>query len=69
MPRIIRSIICLQSVHDGTITFHHTGHIVDQWYIILRYTTDRICISSNSEGSKKLPDGGRLQPKHVGASI
>jgi hypothetical protein len=28
-----------------------------------------ICISSNSEGSKKLPDDGRLRPKHVGASI
>jgi hypothetical protein len=27
------------------------------------------CISSNSEGSKKLPDYGRLLPKHVGASI
>jgi hypothetical protein len=25
-------------------------------------------ISSNSEGSKKLPDDGRLLPKHVGAS-
>jgi hypothetical protein len=34
-----------------------------------RYTTHLICISSNSEGSKKLPDDGRLLPKHVGASI
>jgi hypothetical protein len=24
---------------------------------------------SNSEGSKKLPDDGRLLPKHVGANI
>jgi hypothetical protein len=31
------------------------------------YTTHSICISSNSEGSKKLPDDGRLLPKHVGA--
>jgi hypothetical protein len=29
----------------------------------------RSCISSNSEGSKKLPDDGRRLPKHVGASI
>jgi hypothetical protein len=28
-----------------------------------------IVVSSNSEGSKKLPDDGRLLPKHVGASI
>jgi hypothetical protein len=28
-----------------------------------------ICISSNSEVSKKLPDDGRLLPKHVGASM
>jgi hypothetical protein len=28
-----------------------------------------ICISSNSEGSKKLPDDGRLLPKHVEAII
>jgi hypothetical protein len=28
-----------------------------------------ICISSNSKGSKKFPDDGRLLPKHVGASI
>jgi hypothetical protein len=28
-----------------------------------------VCISCNSEGSKKLPEDGRLLPKHVGASI
>jgi hypothetical protein len=27
------------------------------------------CISSNSEGSKKLPDDGRLLPKYVEAGI
>jgi hypothetical protein len=37
--------------------------------IYFRYTTHSIYISSNSEGSKKLPDDGRLLPKHVGASI
>jgi hypothetical protein len=26
-------------------------------------------VSSNLEGSKKLPDDGRLLPKHVGVSI
>jgi hypothetical protein len=31
-------------------------------------TTYSICISSNSDGSKKLPDDGRLLQKHVGAS-
>jgi hypothetical protein len=35
----------------------------------LWYTTHSICISSNSDGSKKLPDDGGLQPKHVGDSI
>jgi hypothetical protein len=33
-----------------------------------RYTTHSICISSNLKGSKKLPDDGRLLPKHVGTS-
>jgi hypothetical protein len=37
--------------------------------IYFRYTTHSICISSNSEGSKKLPDDGRLLLEHVGASI
>jgi hypothetical protein len=33
------------------------------------YFTHSICISSNSEGSMKLPDDGRLLSKYVGASI
>jgi hypothetical protein len=33
------------------------------------YTTNLICISGNSEGSKKLPDDGRLLPSRVGASM
>jgi hypothetical protein len=32
-------------------------------------TTHSICISRNSERSKKLHDDGRLLPKHVGTSI
>jgi hypothetical protein len=32
-------------------------------------TTYLVCISSNSHGSKKLPDDGRLLPKCVGACI
>jgi hypothetical protein len=38
----------------GTTTLRHT------------YT---ICISSNSDESKKLPDDGILLPKHVGACV
>jgi hypothetical protein len=37
--------------------------------IYFRYTTHSICISSNSEGSKKFPDDGRLLSKHLGASV
>jgi hypothetical protein len=37
--------------------------------IHFRYTTQSICILSNSEGSKMLPDDGRLLPKYVGDSI
>jgi hypothetical protein len=44
----------------------HTGHITTHYMI---YTTHSVCISSNSEGSKKIPDDGRLLLKHVGASI
>jgi hypothetical protein len=36
---------------------------------IIWYTTHSMCNSGNSEGSKKLPDDGRLLPKHVGASL
>jgi hypothetical protein len=42
-------------------------HQVRQSHVIW-YTTRPICISSNSGGSNKLPDDGRLLPKHVGAS-
>jgi hypothetical protein len=37
--------------------------------IYFRHTAYSICISSISDESKKLPDDGRLLPKHVGASI
>jgi hypothetical protein len=37
--------------------------------IYFRYTTYSICISSSSDESKKLPDDGRLLPKHVGACV
>jgi hypothetical protein len=33
------------------------------------YTTYSFCISRTPDGSKKLPDYGRLLPKHVGTSI
>jgi hypothetical protein len=36
--------------------------------IYFRYTTHSIYISSRSEGSKMLPDDGRLLLKHVGAN-
>jgi hypothetical protein len=36
---------------------------------IVWYTTHSICISGNIEWFKKLPDDGRLLPKHVGVSI
>jgi hypothetical protein len=37
--------------------------------IYFRYTTYSICISGNSDESKKLPDDGRPMPKHVAARI
>jgi hypothetical protein len=40
----------------------------DSFYIYLRYTIHSIYTSSNSEGSKKLPDDGRLLPKYVEAN-
>jgi hypothetical protein len=33
--------------------------------IYFRYSTNSICISRKSEGSKQLPNDGRLLPKHV----
>jgi hypothetical protein len=52
----------LGSTSDGTTTLRHTGHITTHYIY-------SICISSNSDGSKNLPDDDRLLPKHVGASI
>jgi hypothetical protein len=46
----------------------HSGTQVTLTYIIW-YTAYSICILSNSDGSKKLPDDGRLLPKYVGACI
>jgi hypothetical protein len=44
-------------------------HINPLSVIYFRYTTYSICISSNSDESKKLPDDGRQLSKHVGACI
>jgi hypothetical protein len=46
----------------------HSGTQDTKTYIIW-YTSYLFCISSNSHGSKKLPDDGRLLPKHVEACI
>jgi hypothetical protein len=50
---------CHGSVREGTTTLRHTDQV----------TSHLICISSNSQGAKKLPDDGRLLLKHVGASV
>jgi hypothetical protein len=55
---------------DHSICFNihkpfHTLILLSVIYFI--YTTYSICISSNSNESKKLPDDGRPLPKHVGA--
>jgi hypothetical protein len=52
----------------GTVccAFQNTGHIKLTLYDIPPVL---FCISSNSHGSKKLPDDGRLLLKHVGACI
>jgi hypothetical protein len=55
----------LGSTTNGTTTLRHTGHI-NVHYMIYHLL---ICISSNSDGSKKLPNDGRLLPKQVGACI
>jgi hypothetical protein len=47
-------VVC---VHTNHVTTHYMiYHLIDLYF---RY----------SDGSKKLPDDGRLLPKHVGASI
>jgi hypothetical protein len=50
---------------DG-ISYNYDIYI---YIYIIWYNTHSILISGNSEGSKKLPDDGRLLQKHVGASI
>jgi hypothetical protein len=63
-------------VHHVVITSFNLFY--STWYVIqtdalsviyFRYTAPPICISSNSEGSNKLPDNDRLLPKHAGASM
>jgi hypothetical protein len=49
----------------GTTTLRHTDHINIHYMIYHLFDLK----SGNSDGSKKLPDDGRLLPKHVGASI
>jgi hypothetical protein len=53
------------NIHNGTTTMRHTGHVTAHYMIYHPFD----CISSNSEGSKKISDDGRLLPKHVGATI
>jgi hypothetical protein len=48
----------------GTTTVRHTGHVTTRYMIC----HPSVCISRNSGGSNKLPDDGRLLPKHVGAN-
>jgi hypothetical protein len=49
---------------DGTTTIRPTGHVTT--YYMIYHPFD---LYFNSEESKKLPDDGRLLPKHVGANI
>jgi hypothetical protein len=58
----------LLEIQIGWVVYHiMCGYVacVPEW----RGSTHSICISSKSEGSKKLPDDGRLLPKQVGDSI
>jgi hypothetical protein len=51
----------------GTKTLRHTGHLTKP--TLYDIPPNHSVFSRNSEGSKKLPDDGRLLPKHVGAGI
>jgi hypothetical protein len=67
---LIHCSSCCYCIHSICFILHKMLYILILLPVIyFRYTTQSICISSNSEGSKKLPDDGRLLPKHVGASI
>jgi hypothetical protein len=59
--------ICTQlgSTKDGTTTLRHTGHVTTHYMTCHLFDL----YLSNLEGSRKLPDDGRLLPKHVEASI
>jgi hypothetical protein len=68
----VSAVVC----HHQEASWIHPSYLKcrsNMWYIIycmfMCYTTYSICISSNSEESKKLPDNGRPLPKHVGACI
>jgi hypothetical protein len=55
----------LRSTTNGTTTPQATGHIHLHYMINHLF----VLLSSNSHGSRKLPDDGRLLPKHVEACI
>jgi hypothetical protein len=52
----------LGSTTDGTTNIRHTGHVTIHYMIYHPFDL-------YSEGSKKLPDDGRLLPKYVGVTI
>jgi hypothetical protein len=69
LPYFKSLYIMLLVCHSICFTLHDMLYILMLLSVIyFRYTTHSHCISRNSEGSKKLPDEGRLLPKHVGAS-
>jgi predicted metallopeptidase len=47
---------------------HDMLHIPIRYLLYFRYTNPQFVFSSNSGGSNKLPEDGRLLPKHVGAN-
>jgi hypothetical protein len=53
----------------GSVPNHNNPAHRPRNHTLYDIPTHSICISSNSEGSKKLPGDGRLLPKEVGASI
>jgi hypothetical protein len=49
--------------HNWGLVYHITCG-----YVACVPDNPQLCFSSNSGGSNKLPDDGRLLPKHVGAN-
>jgi hypothetical protein len=69
LPPVLPSWVRVHSAGKHNRRTHDTPAHRLRYHALHHTPPNQFLFSSNSEGSKKLPDDGRLLPKYVGASI